>query len=179
MNEVDLGKFVDILRSFDTAMLVTRRGPELRSRPMQIADRTDDGRVWFVTSIDSPKLDELTEYPDVNVTMQEDSRFLSISGAARASRDRDRINELWNDAYGGFFSEGPNDPTLVLLEVVPTFVEYWDRSGLEGVKFLFASARSALTGVEDHEAKGAHGKIDFPKEGGDPDEARRPRQDRH
>jgi general stress protein 26 len=164
MNEKDVKEFIDILRTFDTAMLVTQRGRELRSRPMAIADRTADGRVWFVSSIDSAKLDELTENPDVNVAMQEGSRFLSISGAARATRDRDKINELWNDAYSVYFSEGPNDPTLVLLEIVPTYVEYWDRSGIEAIKFMFASAKSAVTGETlDDESEGVHGKIDFPK----------------
>ena len=158
MNEKDLKQFTDILETFDTAMLVTQRGSELRSRPMAVADTTKDGRVWFVTSIDSAKLDELTENPDVNVTMQADKRFLSISGAARATRDREKVDDLWKDAYGIWFSEGRDDPTLVLLEIVPTYVEYWDRSGLDGLKFMF----SAATG-SDNGAEGVHGKVDFPK----------------
>lgn len=130
---------------------------------MAIADRTEEGRVWFVTSVDSAKLEELTEHPDVNVAMQQDSSFLSISGTARATRDPNRIRELWNDALGVFFSEGPNDPTLLLLEVVPTYVEYWDRSGVEAIKFMFASAKSAVTGETIPADEGVHGKIDFPK----------------
>lgn len=163
MNQGDLDRFVDLLKSFDTAMLVTERGSELRSRPMAIADRTDDGRVWFITNVESPKLGEITETPQVNVSMQKDSRFLSISGTVRATREEDKINELWNDVLNAWFPEGRNDPTLILLEVVPTYVEYWDRSGVEGVRFMFETAKSALTGETMDEDAGVHGKVDFPK----------------
>jgi general stress protein 26 len=162
MNEQELKRFTEILETFDTAMLVTQRGSELRSRPMAIADTTGDGRVWFATSIDSAKLEELTEHPEVNVTMQAESRFLSISGAARATRDREKVDELWNAGRSTWFCEGRDDPALVLLEIVPTYVEYWDRSGTEGLKSLFSAARSAAKG-EATAAEGVHGKVDFPK----------------
>lgn len=158
MNEKDLKHFMDVLKTFDTAMLVTRRDRELRSRPMEIVDRTEDGRIWFITSIDSAKLEELTENPDVNVAMQDDPKFLSISGAVRATRDREKVDEVWKESYSAWFPEGRDDPTVVLLEIVPTYVEYWDRSGVDALKFMF----SAVTGDEP-DAEGAHGKVDFPK----------------
>jgi general stress protein 26 len=162
MDKNDLKQFLQILKTFDTAMLVTRRDSELRSRPMQVADTTEDGRVWFVTSIESGKLEELTENPEVNVAMQADSRFLSISGTVRATRDRAKADELWKDSYDIWFSKGRNDPTMVLLEVVPTYAEYWDRSGIEALKFMFEAARSAVSG-DTPGAVGTHGKLDFPK----------------
>jgi general stress protein 26 len=160
MNKQDLKQFTEILRAFDTAMLVTRRDHELRSRPMRIADTTEDGRVWFVTSIDSAKLEELTEDPHVNVAMQADSKFLSISGAVHSTRDRAKVDELWKASDGIWFTEGRDDPALVLLEIVPTYVEYWDRSGVEGLKFMYSAAKSAITG-DPPESEGVHGKVDF------------------
>jgi hypothetical protein len=112
--------------------------------------------------IDSAKLDEMTESPEVNVTMQAATRFFHISGAARAARDREKVDELWKDAYDTWFSEGRDDPAVVLLEIVPTYVEYWDRSGMEGLKFMFSVARGAVTG-DDTGTGGVHGKVDFPK----------------
>lgn len=163
MNGNQLREFVDVLETFDHAMLVTQRKAELRSRPMAIADRTDDGRVWFITSVDSAKLQEMTDHPEINLAMQADSRFLSISGTMRATRDPDRINELWNDIQELWFPEGRNDPTLILLEIVPTFAEYWDRSGVEAVKFMFAAARSRATGQTLSNDQGKHGKLRFPE----------------
>lgn len=162
MNEEHLDKFIEILETFDTAMLVTRRGSELRSRPMAIADKTRDGRVWFVTSVDSAKLEELTEHPEVNVAMQAESKFLSISGTFRATRDREKIDELWQTSFENSFEKGKDDPALVLLEIVPTYVEYWDQSGAQSISFMFAAAKGAVTG-EAPEAEGMHGKVDFPR----------------
>lgn len=162
MADDHMQEFIEILESFDHAMLVTQRDSELRSRPMAIADRTGDGRLWFITSVDSAKLQEITDYPDVNVAMQAGSTFLSISGTVRATRDPDKINELWNDIQELWFPEGRNDPTLILLEVVPTFAEYWDRSGVEAVKFMFDAAKSMATGRTLSDDEGKHGKLRFP-----------------
>lgn len=162
MQDDDRQEFIEVLRNFDSAMLVTRRDTELRSRPMAIAECTDDGRLWFVTSVDSGKLDEITENPQVNVAMQADRKFLSVSGTTRATRDRDKIDELWDDSMNLWFSEGRKDPELILLEVVPTYAEFWDRSGLDAARFMFAAARSAITGhTLDENVAGVHGKVDF------------------
>lgn len=166
MHEKDLHDFIDVLQSFDHAMLVTRRGTELRSRPMAIADRTTDGHAWFITDVDSGKLEELTEHPQVNLAMQSGSRFLSISGTIRATRDPQKIDELWGDIQELWFSAGRNDPSLILLEVVPMYAEYWDRSGIEAVKFMFAAAKSMATGETLDSDEGKHAKIRFSRNQG-------------
>ena len=86
-----------------------------------------------------------------------------FQGAARATRDRDKVDQLWKDVYGAWFPEGRADPTLLLLEIVPTYVEYLDRSGVEAIKFMFATAKSAVTGKTLGDDQGIHGKVDFPK----------------
>lgn len=162
MQHSERKEFLDLLKNFDAAMLVTERDKELRSRPMAIAEATDDGRLWFVTSVDSAKIDEITEHPQVNVTMQANRKFLSVSGTTRATRDPDKIDELWNDALGVWFEEGREDPELILLEVVPTYAEYWDRSGFEAARFMFKAAKSAVTGeTVDEDDAGTHGKVRF------------------
>jgi general stress protein 26 len=148
-------------------MLVTERDSQLRSRPMAIAQSTDNGRLWFVTSVDSGKLDEITENPHVNVAMQANRKFLSVSGTTRTTRDPGKIDELWSDSLGLWFEKGRNDPELILLEVVPTYAEYWDRSGFEAARFVFEAAKSAVTGeVLDEDGVGAHGKVRFGKRSG-------------
>lgn len=162
MQQNERKEFLDLLRHFDAAMLVTERGRQLRSRPMAVAESTDDGRLWFVTNVDSAKLEEITENPHVNVTMQAGGKFLSVSGTTRATRDAAKLDELWNDAMGIWFEKGRKDPELILLEVVPTYAEYWDRSGMEGVRFMFEAAKSAVTGETlDEDDAGAHGKVSF------------------
>jgi general stress protein 26 len=154
-------EFLGVLQHFEHAMLVTQRGGQLRSRPMEIVDRTAQGHVWFLTSIDSAKLAELTEHAHVNVAMQQDSRFLSISGTTRVTGDAAKIDEVWKAEHAVWFEQGRDDPELVLIEVVPLYAEYWDRSGVDAAKFAFQMARSLFTGEPLDDDAGVHGKLPF------------------
>lgn len=162
MQQNDLEKYLELLESFDTAMLVTRRGNDIRSRPMAIADCSPDGRLWFLTNIESGKLNELTDEPQVNLTLQADAKYLSISGAAVATRDPEKVQELWSAACNAWFPEGKNDPSVIVLEIVPTYAEYWDNSGAEGVQALFELGKSVVTGDTPQFDFSAHQKLDFP-----------------
>lgn len=156
-----IDEFLSVLRHFDQAMLVTLRDGALRSRPMAVAEHTDRGHLWFITRSDSGKLDELHAHAQVNVAMQQGARFLSISGRARLTRDARKIDEVWTAAHAVWFDKGRDDPQLVLIEVIPHDAEYWDRSGIEGVKFAFAMARSLATGERLDDDAAPHGKLHF------------------
>jgi len=118
----------EVIAGFDHVMLVTERDGELRSRPMAIADFTDDGRIRFITRDDSSKLEELDEDDNVNVAAQGDGSYLSLSGRARLTKDESLIDRCWHKRQERWFSEGKDDPHVILLEVVPTYAEYWERS---------------------------------------------------
>lgn len=163
MRRSDLEHYLEVLKSFDTAMLVTQRGAEIRSRPMAIADTSADGRLWFLTSTDSGKLAELTESPMVNVTMQADSKFLSISGSVVATRDSKKIEKLWSATDNAWFPEGKDDPTIIALEIVPTYAEYWDRSGIKGFEATLELGKSVLTRETPDFDDEVHEKLDFPE----------------
>src|SRR5687767_14631766 len=126
-------EFDQILSHFDTAMLVTRaQDGAMHARPMAIAKREASGDLWFATSIDSPKIDELELENRVCASMQSENRFLTISGRAEIVRDRARIDELWQSAWKAWFPNGKDDPNLVLLKLSATEAEYWDQHGAKG-----------------------------------------------
>ena len=152
-------RFAECLDEFDNAMLVTERDDELRARPMAIADRTDRGRLWFFTSADSGKLDELDDNPNVAAAMQSERRYLSISGRAKIHRDRARIDDLWSEIQRVWYPEGKDDPRLVLLELEPTYAEYWDTAGLKGLTFAFEAAKAVASGERPEVSDKMHGKI--------------------
>jgi general stress protein 26 len=158
-----LNRFKQVVGSFDHAMLVTRTGAsELRCRPMQIAGMDDRGHVWFLSSIDSGKIEEITEFPYISVALQDGKRFVSVSGVVRVTRDPDAVREFWTESQRVWFERGRHDPELVLLEVIPTRAEYWDRSGIDGLKFLLVEARALLAGDTLSGAEARHEKIEFP-----------------
>ena len=125
-----LGK---LLEDIDIAMLTTvGKDGYLVSRPLSTQRSTFDGRrVWFFTEADSPKVAEIRRNPKVNLAYasKDKNTYVSLAGKARVNRDPALRAEFWNDAMKAFFPKGCNDPNLVLLEVEPRTVEYWDGPG--------------------------------------------------
>lgn len=151
-----------LLRHFRHGMLVTHRGRDvLRSRPMALAGSERDGRIWLITSAETAKVEEVTDFPMVNVALQAGMRFLSVSGTARVSRDPEKVRELWDETQRVWFEGGRLDPRLALLEITPSRAEYWDRAGVNGLRFLLAEARAMLTGRQLSGEERGHRELDL------------------
>jgi general stress protein 26 len=159
-----LEKLHDVLGGFETAMLVTRT-PEgvLRSRPLSLARKRGDDRLYFSTAAETEKVAELEGDPHVNVAMQSRTRFASVSGRARLSRDRALIDELWSEGWKIWFPQGKDDPTLAIVIVEPEEATYWDAGGTSGLRYLFESAKAYVTGErpssDEDERRTAHVKL--------------------
>lgn len=147
-------KLFKLVNKFRTGMLVTAAADGgLRGRPMALAEKESDVELWFATDKDSPKIAEIEADPRVAVTLQEGNVFVSLTGRARVVRDRAKIEELWSESWKVWF-EGKDDPSLVLLNFVPDEGEYWDSSGLQGIKFLAQAAKRIIGGDSDRAAGG-------------------------
>lgn len=141
----NLKRIGELLRKIDIAMLTTvGKGGYLMSRPLSTQQARFDGeRVWFFTEADSPKVAEIRRNPKVNLAYASKGKnvYVSLTGTARANRDRAVIEALWNDAMKAFFPKGKDDPNLLLLEVSVHSIEYWDGPGTwigKAVSFIIA-----------------------------------------
>jgi general stress protein 26 len=159
-------KLRELLEDFDSAMLVTRTtAGELRSRPMAVADIEPGGLLWFVTERHSGKIEEIARDSHVNVAMQSSRKFVSISGTAVPVDDARKVAELWNEAWRVWFPGGKDDPTLILIKVHAEAGEYWDNSGVGGIKYLIEAGKAYLSGEKPREVEGdpkVHGKVKNP-----------------
>jgi general stress protein 26 len=157
---LSLEKVVELARSIGTGMLVSHSPEGLRSRPMSVAEITDQGEIWFLTSMSSPKVDELTKDPHTLVVLAESSRYLSITGTATVLRDSVKARQLWSESNRVWFKSA-DDPDLVLVRVDPQWAEYWDQSGLNGVKFAAKAAAAYLKGepLRDTDDVRSHAKV--------------------
>jgi general stress protein 26 len=152
---------LELLHGFDTAMLVTRTvGDALHARPMAVAEVENGGAVWFVTDITSPKVTDVGTDPDVLLAFQDSRRYLTVSGKASVVRSPEKIRELWKENFKLWF-EGPDDPRLALLKVTPNEAEYWDTTGIRGLKFAFRAAKAYLTGetAKKEDDPDVHGRV--------------------
>lgn len=150
----------DLLADFDVAMLVTVT-PEgaPHARPMHIASKEPDADLWFVTAAHSGKVGEIQQDSQVAVTMQDASRYLSISGKAVLVRDRAKIEQLWQESWRVWFPEGKDDPDLALLKIDSGTAEFWDNSGSLKLKYLFRAGKAYLQGDVPQRDESIHARV--------------------
>ena len=154
--------FLSMLRQFRDGMLVTH-GPDqlLHARPMHVAQVEDQGAVWLMSDLHALKVEELRRDARATVTMQDGGRFLALAGHAEVVRDADKVAALWSEPWRVWFPTGPADPTIALLKVVPEGGEYWDSSGVKGLKYAFAAAKAYATGDRPHLGREHQAKVDL------------------
>lgn len=113
-----------------------------RSRPMDVRKVDDAGDLWFLSSDDSHKNEELLHDPRVRLYFQSPCRsdFLELSGMASVTKDEDQIRELWDPALMAWFSEGVEDPRITVIRVSLTDGYYWDtKHNIAGTRVLLGT----------------------------------------
>lgn len=150
-------KLVGLLKSFDNAMLVTAaQDGSLHSRPMALLDVEPQGDLWFITNSRSGKVDEIAADSHVNVSLQKDGEYASVSGRANVLHDRAKIGDLWSERMRVYFPTGKDDPDLALIHVHAESGQYWDHQGAQGLKYLFEAAKAYVTGKPPDFGKELH-----------------------
>jgi general stress protein 26 len=151
---------LDVINNFKTAMLVTRTADgALRSRPLAVAECGSDGTIYFATSSESGKVNELEDDARVNVTMQNDNQYVSLTGLGEIVDDRALVERLWSEAWKVWFPEGKDDPSLRILVVHPDMAEYWDNSGTDGLRYVLEAARAYASGRKARVLPGQNAKL--------------------
>jgi general stress protein 26 len=149
-------KLNGLIKEMDFAMLTTNDGGVLRSRPMQTQDFDFDGDLWFFTSSNTHKAEEIERDNRVNVSYASpgDNSYISVSGRASLVKDREKIDEYWSDILKAWFPEGKDTPELVLLKVEVEQAEYWDAPSskvAQALGFLKALATGERADVGENE----------------------------
>ena len=159
-DEVSLEKKLDdlygLIDGIETAMVTTRRDDgSLVSRAMQTQRRTAGADLWFMTNIESEKFEELALDPHVNVSYFRDRtrEWVSVSGHAILSQDRDLIEALYKPEWKGWLGDagdgrrngGPRDPRIVLILVEADSVVY-SKNDRPMPLALFQTVKGMITG---------------------------------
>ena len=123
----EMDKLFEHIDDIEIAMLTTRRSDgHLCSRAMATQKRATGADLWFVTLDDSGKLGEIAFDPHVNLAYYKDRtrEWVSVSGIATITRDREKIRELWAPDWQAWFPKGDDprhgtadDPRMVLIGV--------------------------------------------------------------
>lgn len=119
------------------------------TRPMGTQQVDDQGNFWFFSMADSDKNFEIKKDEEVQLIYSKvaDAHFLSVSGTATISRDRQKIDELWNKMAEAWFKGGKDDPNLSVICLKPTSAYYWDTKNGKMISLLKIAA-SAISGKQ-------------------------------
>ena len=144
----DQKKLWDKIKDVRIAMMTTVEADDtLRSRPMYLQQPEFDGDLWFFTSDDSGKVQEIMHNKQVNLGFADpsDNLYVSISGTAQVLDDRAKEEDLWNPTLKAWFPDGLDDPHLTLICVSADKAEYWDAPNSKMVQ-LYGFVKAAVTG---------------------------------
>lgn len=150
-------KLGELIKDVKTAMLTTMDWGILRSRPMATQDFEFDGDLWFFTSLETHKVEEIEKDRRVNVSYAAPDKnvYVSVTGRAYLIQDKAKIEEYWSPIYQAWFPDGKDDPNLALLKVEVEQAEYWNYSSgilvqaLSFVKALVTGESGSLGGENE------------------------------
>ena len=110
-------------------------------RPMSVREVDDEGSLWFLSADDSHTNREIGQNTSVELFFQGSphSDFLHLIGHATISRDKARIQELWEPVLKTWFTEGVDDPRITVIKFTPREGYYWDNKHgnlVAGIKMM-------------------------------------------
>ncbi|HEX5652232.1 MAG TPA: pyridoxamine 5'-phosphate oxidase family protein [Chitinophagaceae bacterium] len=120
----------------------------LSTRPMSTQKVENDGSLWFFSEKDSDKNQHIERDNRVQLfySNKGSSEYLSLYGKAAIMQDAAKAKELWSPWVKTWF-DGPDDPELTLIKIVPEQGYYWDTKDGKIVSMLKMAA-GAITGKE-------------------------------
>lgn len=153
--EKKLDDLYDLIDGIEVAMFTTRRADgHMVSRPMQTQERTSGVDLWFMTNIETHKLDDLMTDPHVNLAYYDTKsrEWVSVAGLATVSTDRELIRELYKPDWKAWLGDegdsrdgSENDPRITIILVEAQSVTYMKVTKPKPV-VLFEVARAMVTG---------------------------------
>lgn len=155
-----LKKAKELISQMDICMLTTTGSDGgLHSRPMSTNGEVDsDGTIWFFSTADTLKIEEISSNPRVNASFasKSDGAYLSFSGTAEVVRDIKKAEQLWRPELKAWFPDGVTQSNLILIKIVPNKIEYWDTAG-SLISHTLGLGKALLTGSTYE--PGEHGKV--------------------
>jgi general stress protein 26 len=132
--ELEEGEAIDRIwadaKKIGICMLVTWDGERQRARPVAARPYQDEGAIYVFTDVHGKKDEQIEKFPKVTLAFADthSNTYLSITGHAAVSNDREKIEALWT-VYDKVFWDGPDDPSVRLITIRPDDAEIWDGAG--------------------------------------------------
>jgi general stress protein 26 len=152
-NAKNIDRAWELMKKIGFAMLVTRDGEKLRSRPMSAYPEREENTVYFLSDARHQTDDEISRNATVNLSFADagSQKYVSVTGKAIVSNDRAKIAELFSTPAKAWWGSA-DDPNIRVLKITPDEAEFWDSPGtvISYVKMAAAAATGTRPNIGDN-----------------------------
>ena len=152
-NPKNVDRVWELMKKIGFAMLVTRDGDKLRSRPMSAYPEREENAIYFLTDARHHKDEEIARSASVNLSFADagSQKYVSVSGNAAISNDRTKIKELFSTPAKAWWHSA-DDPNIRVVKVTPDDAEFWDAPGsvISYVKMAAAAVTNTRPDIGDN-----------------------------
>lgn len=131
MAKTTMKKMSSLIKKLDLCMLTTVDGRGMPSgRPMSNNREVDyDGTSYFFTWEKSQMVKEIKKNPNVSLSFIDSKLFkklfISVSGKARLSKDKEEMREHWSKDLEIWFEDGIDTKGIMMIEVQASHIKCW------------------------------------------------------
>ncbi|MGB3165326.1 MAG: pyridoxamine 5'-phosphate oxidase family protein [Alteraurantiacibacter sp.] len=130
MSDRTLADIVAKLKSIDVAMLVTKAGSEgaIAARPMSNNKDVSrsDGTTYHFSTADGRIDNDLKRSAQCGATYVDGEFYCAVQGTGKLHRDRTILEKHWVPDLEKWFEDGLDTEGLILIEVSPDRIAWWD-----------------------------------------------------
>lgn len=140
--------FWDRIETVNAGMLHT--GDGTRWVPMSHTAERVGSTLWFLTAAGTQIVEAVEAGPiETDYIIADNARglFAQVRGTLVLSKDRAKLEDLWNPVAASWYDGGIDDPDLRMLSLVIASGEVWV-TPTSGLRFMFNIAKAQLTGAE-------------------------------
>lgn len=155
-------KLGELIKNIKFAMVTTtNKEGQLRSCPLTAQEVDIDGDLWFLINKNSEACKNIKIDNRVNISFSfEEKTYISVSGRGEFVDDGEKLQSLWSPSLKIWFTEGINDPDIIILKVNVETAEYWQYPSFKVVQ-MAALAKSLLGRQKEVENLSEHRKLDL------------------
>jgi general stress protein 26 len=143
-----IDKIQEVIKDVKFAMMsTTNKKGDIHAWPMTTTETSLGAKeIWFIGDKTSDVVKDIEDDKRIGLTYatQDAKNYVSISGNAELSENKDKLDELWSPMDSAFFADGREDKNVQLIKVVPHGAECWI-SGSSAVNMF----KMALAAVQD------------------------------
>lgn len=125
----NIDKVQELIKDVKFAMMsTTNKKGDIHAWPMTTTETSLGAKeIWFIGDKTSDVVKDIQDDKRIGLTYatQDQKNYVSISGDAELSTDKEKLDELWSAMDSAFFEQGKEDPDVQLIKVVPHGVECW------------------------------------------------------